>query len=61
LNYNLAKGHIHYLQAFTEDKKGQAQFTVDFVLRDLEAQGLLNSGQVRRVKRRMGLTARGGG
>ena len=61
LNYNLAKGHIHYMQAFTEDKKGQAQFTIDFVLQDLEDHGLLDPSQVRRVKQRMGLPSGGGG
>lgn len=61
MEYDLRKGHLRFMQANTENKKGDARFTVDFLLKDLESNGLLNSHQVQKVKARMGLVSRGGG
>ena len=60
MDYDLRKGHINYMQANTEDKKGDAKFTADFLLEDLRKNELLSPDQVRHVKHRMGLTTRGG-
>jgi hypothetical protein len=58
--HDLQQGHIHYIHANTEDKKGDALFTTDFLLSDLRKNGLVTGKQETHIRKRMGFPARGG-
>ena len=60
MRYDLRVGHIEYLHATTENKAGDAQFTTDFLLRDLMENGLISLKQGRHIRRRMGFLTEGG-
>ena len=60
MGFDPQAGHIHYIQASTEDKKGDARFTTDFIHRELRDAGLITAKQDRYIRRRMGFPAKGG-
>jgi hypothetical protein len=53
-------GHIHYIHANTEDKKGDALFTIDFIQNELLAAGLISKAEDRYIRGRMGFPVGGG-
>lgn len=53
-------GHIHYIHANTEDKKGDALFTIDFIQNELLAAGLITKAEDRYIRGRMGFPVGGG-
>jgi hypothetical protein len=55
LSYDAQLGHIHYVHANTEDKAGDAEFTTNFILKDLREAGLINAKQEMHIRERMGL------
>jgi len=59
MNYDLRVGHIHFLQAITENKAGKAWFTTDFLLKDLMVNGLITDKQEAHIKNRMGFSGEG--
>ena len=58
--YDMKHGHIHYLHANTENKKGDAYFTTDFILNDLKNNKLITAKQEEYIKNRMGFDYMGG-
>ena len=58
--YDLKLGHIYFLHANTEDKKGDAMFTTDFLLKDLKDNGLISEKNETYIKNRMGFNITGG-
>ena len=60
LCYDAQLGHIHYLHANTEDKKGDAIFTTAFLLKELSDAGLINKKQEAHIRSRMGFSTQGG-
>jgi len=60
MSYNLRVGHIHYLQAITENKGGEAWFTTDFLLKDLLQNDLITEKQEDYIRNRMGFSSEGG-
>ena len=60
MSYDPRVGHLHYIQVNTEDKKGDAQFTTDFIHRELLEAGLITPKQERYIRNRMGFPAAGG-
>jgi hypothetical protein len=61
LCFDAREGHLHYIHANTEDKKGDAFFTVDWLQKELVSSGLISSAQDRHIRKRLGLPAKGGG
>ncbi len=61
LCFDAREGHIHYVHANTEDKKGDAFFTVEWLQRELLESGLISKAQDRHIRERLGLPAGGGG
>jgi hypothetical protein len=57
---DMRNGHIHFVHANTEDKKGDAVFTSNFLLKELRDQGLINKKEERYIKKRMGFSTKGG-
>jgi len=61
LCFDAREGHIHYVHANTEDNKGDAFFTVDWLQKELLRSGLINEAQDRHIRERLGLPSGGGG
>ena len=61
LCFDAREGHIHYVHANTEDKKGDAFFTVDWLQNELLRSGLINEAQDKHIRERLGLPSGGGG
>ena len=61
MSYDMKLGHIIYMHANTEDKKGNANFTTNFILNDLKENGLISEKQESYIKDRMGVNICGGG
>jgi len=59
--YDLSLGHVVYVHANTEDKKGDALFTSNFLLKDLKDSGLITEKDEAHIKKRMGLNTMTGG
>ncbi len=59
--FDAAEGHIHYIHANTEDKKGDAFFTTDWIQKELISSGLISKGDDAHIRRRLGLPTEGGG
>lgn len=57
--HDLRQGHVHYVHANTEDKKGDADFTTNFLLKELRDGGLISSRQETHIRERMGFPAGG--
>jgi len=57
--YDMRLGHIYYMHATTEDKKGDAMFSADFLLKDLQVHGLISKKDERYIKKRMGFPIEG--
>lgn len=60
LGFDAQLGHIHYIHLNTEDKKGDAKFTTNFILKELSDAGLINKKQEAHIRSRMGFSTRGG-
>jgi hypothetical protein len=58
--YDAQLGHIHYLHATTEDKKGDAMFTTNFILKELINKELITKKQETHIRNRMGFPFTGG-
>jgi hypothetical protein len=54
LSYDAQLGHIQYVHANTENKDGDAEFTADFIIKDLKNNGLINPKQEKHIRARMG-------
>jgi hypothetical protein len=61
LCFDAREGHLHYIHANTEDKKGDAFFTVEWLQKELVGSGLITSAQDRHIRNRLGLPTKGGG
>ena len=61
LCFDARDGHLHYIHANTEDKKGDAFFTTDWVQNELLTSGLITKAQDEHIRTRMGLPTGGGG
>jgi hypothetical protein len=61
LCFDAREGHLHYVHANTEDKKGDAFYTVEWLQRELLDAGLITKAQDKHIRNRMGLPAGGGG
>jgi hypothetical protein len=61
MGFDARKGHIHYLHANTDDKKGDAFYTVDWVQKELIESGLISKKDDEHIRYRMGLPVEGGG
>ena len=57
--YDMRLGHIYYMHATTEDKKGDATFTANFLLQDLREHGLISRKNETYIKERMGFPIEG--
>jgi hypothetical protein len=55
LAYDAKLGHLQYIHANTEDKSGDADFTTNFILRDLKINGLISKDQEEHIRSRMGM------
>lgn len=51
-------GHVHYIHANTEDKAGNAEFTTEWVQKELLDAGLITAKQDMHIRERMGFAAR---
>jgi hypothetical protein len=60
LCYDPNNGLLHYVHASTEDRKGDAQYTSEIILKDLAAGGVLTNEQVRGINHRLGTPLKGG-
>ncbi|MCK5309771.1 MAG: hypothetical protein KAJ33_08190 [Thermoplasmata archaeon] len=58
--FDMRLGHVIYVHANTEDKKGGAVFTANFLLKDLKDSGLITDKDEAHIKNRMGLNSMGG-
>jgi len=61
LCFDAKEGHLYYIHANTEDKKGDAFFTTEWVQNELLASGLITKAQDKHIRERMGLPSGGGG
>jgi hypothetical protein len=61
LCFDARDGHLHYIHANTEDKKGDAFYTTEWVQSELLSSGLITKEQDEHIRRRMGLPVGGGG
>jgi len=61
LCFDAKEGHLFYIHANTEDKKGDAFFTTEWVQNELLASGLITKAQDKHIRERMGLPSGGGG
>lgn len=61
MGFDALQGHIHYLHANTEDKKGDAFYTTEWIERELIESGLISKEDDEHIRHRMGLPAGGGG
>ena len=61
LCFDARDGHLHYIHANTEDKKGDAFFTSEWIQNELLTSGLITKAQDEHIRARMGLPAGGGG
>ncbi len=61
LCFDAREGHLHYVHANTEDRKGDAFFTVEWLQRELVDSGLITKAQDRHIRERLGLPKGGGG
>ncbi len=61
LCFDAKDGHLFYIHANTEDKKGDAFFTTEWVQSELLTSGLITKAQDEHIRARMGLPAGGGG
>ena len=59
--YDLRNGHIIFMHANTEDKKGDAYFTADFILKDLLDNALITKREEAHIRDLMGLRSKPGG
>jgi hypothetical protein len=60
LCYDPKNGILHYVHASTEDRKGDAQYSTDVILRDLATGGVLTDEQMREINNLMGTPLKGG-
>jgi hypothetical protein len=60
LCFDARLGHLHYVHANTEDKKGDAFYTVEWLQDELMRSGLINKDQDRHIRSRLGLPLEGG-
>jgi hypothetical protein len=60
LCFDAKDGHLFYIHANTEDKKGDAFFTTEWVQSELLTSGLITQAQDEHIRARMGLPAGGG-
>jgi hypothetical protein len=51
---DMRNGHIHYIHANTEDKKGDAKFTSDFLIKELLGAKLIKKREAKHILERMG-------
>ncbi len=58
--YDMKLGHIYYIHASTEDKKGDAYFTTDFLFNDLNKHDLLTLKEEKYIRKRLGFETSGG-
>jgi hypothetical protein len=57
---DLKTGHVHYIHANTEDKKGDALFTTNFLLKEMKEAGLISKKDEKYITERMGFELEGG-
>ena len=57
--YDAQLGHVHFIHANTEDKLGDAEFTSNFILKELRKNGLISEASEKHIRIRMGLIKEG--
>ena len=55
LSFDLKQGHLQFIQVNTEDKNGDAQFTTDFIMKELRDNNLIDHKQEKHIRNRMGI------
>jgi hypothetical protein len=58
--FDAQQGHLHYIHANTEDKKGDAKFTANFILDELMDNNLISKREKKRIRNNMGVAVLGG-
>ncbi len=61
MGFDAKEGHLYYIHANTDDKKGDAFFTTEWVQKELLDADLISKADDRHIRERMGLPAGGGG
>jgi hypothetical protein len=59
--FDASQGHIYYMHANTEDKKGDAAFTTDWIQKEMVSSGLISKKDDAHIRSRLGLPKGGGG
>jgi hypothetical protein len=60
LCFDPVNGHLHYLHANTEDRRGTVELTTDLVIRELTRGGLIDMKEARDIDKNMGIQIEGG-
>jgi hypothetical protein len=61
MGFEAKEGHLYYIHANTDDKKGDAFFTTEWVQKELLDAGLISKTDDKHIRDRMGLPTGGGG